>query len=167
MTCIVYGMAHMNKAFDTIIATSDDNFDENSKKASNFLRIAAGIFEFVSTREIPHWVDIPNDRPMELNAQMLTALADYCSATAQTIAIKKALLAGQMSRQVMAKLAVDVWKKYEFVEKTFKEHEDWKEISAPWKSFLGLQWDCPKQLPSSTWVRQLTKMTNKVQQLLT
>jgi len=87
---------------------------------------------------LPRWVDLPTERPLEINTNICQALLDYCCATAQTLTLKKALITGSTSKVVMSKLAVDVWRKYETVQKAFKDHVEYKEMSSPFKSFLGL-----------------------------
>lgn len=67
-------------------------------------------------------------------------MSEYCCATAQTITLKKALLGGTTSKQVMAKLAVDVWKKYEAVQTCFTQAfpAEFKDIYPVFKNFLNL-----------------------------
>ena len=38
-----YGFGHVNKAFEIMATSSDESFDENSKRASSFLRIAGNL----------------------------------------------------------------------------------------------------------------------------
>lgn len=77
----------MNRAFETISSASESDFEEPSKKAATLLRTAAGtkcpncsnclgIFEYVNTRELPRWSDIPKERPMEITSQVLVALTE-------------------------------------------------------------------------------------------
>jgi len=60
------------------------------------------------------------------------------------IMVKKALNEGKTSKSVLAKLSVDIWKKNESVITIFKQHEDFKEMLAPWKSFLSLAFGLSK-----------------------
>jgi hypothetical protein len=62
-------------------------------------------------------------RPPETTAAIISALSDYCTAAAQSIVLKKALLEGKTSKIVVAKLSCDVWRKLESVEKVIKEHQ--------------------------------------------
>jgi len=138
MGCLVYAYANMNRAFETLSSASEADFEEPSKKAATYLRTAAGIFDYVNTRELPRWTDIPKERPMEITSQILQALTEYCCAAAQMITIKKALLGNQTSRITMAKLAVDVWKKMESANSAFKSHADVKEMNPALRTFLNI-----------------------------
>jgi len=111
MAVFIYGIAHMNKGDDAVVSSSESNLEESSKQAANHFRTAAGILEYMMTKELPRWLDIPADKPMELYSTILQALSDYCTATAQEVTLKKALIEGKTSKHVMCKLAVDVWKK--------------------------------------------------------
>jgi len=71
----VYAWTHISRAFDTLAQTSDDSFDEGGKKAALMLRTAAGILEYVETRELPRWTDLPKERPTELSIKVIQLLA--------------------------------------------------------------------------------------------
>lgn len=114
---------------------NDSTFDENSKKAAQHLRTAAGIFEYVETRELPRWLDTPSDRPFELSFKVCRALSLYCCGNAQTLTIKKGLVA-RNSHLVLAKLAIDVWKKIEEAYLIMKGEKDWKEVNTSFKNLL-------------------------------
>jgi len=137
MALISYGLAHINRSFELIHLTGEPDFEENSKKAVTLLKTAAGIFEYVSTSEISRWLDIPSDRPIELNGTILSALSDYACCCAQTLTIKKGLISGT-SPSALSKLAVDCWKKSESLAALFKKSEFSKDLLASWKSFVGL-----------------------------
>jgi len=102
------------------------------------LRTAAGIFDYVATRELPRWVDLPTERPTEVNIAICQALKEYCCALAQMITLKKALISGGTSKSVMAKLAIDIWRKADSICGVFKSHSDFKEMNPVFKSFLSL-----------------------------
>jgi len=138
MAVFVYAIAHINKGYDEVCHTTESNLEENSKKSANHLRTAAGILEYIMTKELPRWLDIPADKPMELYPTILQALSDYCTATAQCVTLNKALIEGKTSRLVMSKLAVDVWRKMESVLNAFKTNHEYKEMSPPFKSFIAL-----------------------------
>ena len=130
---------------------SNDNFEENSKKGAQFLRQAAGILDYISTRELPRWTDMPSERPVEIDSKIIAALMEYvslmsftysnsyCTASAQTVSIKKGMISGT-SHSVLAKLAVDVWRKFDTFANTFKTlpADDSKVLNAPFKSFISL-----------------------------
>lgn len=139
MALMVYAIAHINRAFEIMAVTTNDSFEENSKKGAQFLRQAAGILEYISTKELPRWTDMPNERPLEIDSKIITALMDYCTASAQTVSIKKGMTSGT-SNSVLAKLAVDVWRKFDTFAATFKAlpADDSKNLNAPFKSFISL-----------------------------
>jgi len=136
MVLICYALAHVNRALDSLSLSSDGSFDEDSKRAANYLRQAAGIFEYVQTRELPRWLELPKDRPLEVNSNVCQALSDYCVATAQALTVKKAVISGTTSKQVLSKLAVDVWNKYTAVENIFKGLPGYKDVNPTWRAFL-------------------------------
>jgi hypothetical protein len=111
-----FALAHINRAFEVLGnggsgGEDASSFEEPSKKASQLLRTAAGVLEYLVSRELPRWTDMPKEKPMELDNKVCGALVEYCCAQAQCIAMKKGLLTGITSTAVLAKLAVDVWNK--------------------------------------------------------
>jgi len=137
MVVLTYAIAHINKTYEIMGTLNDDNFEESTKKAATLLREAAGILEYLSTRELPRWTDLPKERPLELSSQICSALADYCCATAQTITLRKAVKTGTTSKAVMAKLAADVWKKIEGLFKNLKVSPEYKELGEDLKTFFN------------------------------
>jgi len=141
MVCILFGYAHINKARELMEtcgdAVSGSSFDEASKKAVQLLRTAAGIFDYVATRELPRWTDLPKALPLEINAAICNALIDYCCACAQMITMKKGVITGT-SNAVLAKLAADVANKCESFYVTFRKLPEYKEdLFTPFKNFLS------------------------------
>jgi len=137
MTILSYAFAHIGRAREIMEGTDDSSFEENSKKAAGLLRSAAGMFLYVQTRELPRWIDIPGDRPAEIDFKICIAMADYCCATAQSLTIKKALSTGT-SKVVLGKLAVDVWRKFQSMHSSFTKIPEWKDMAPPFKNYLVL-----------------------------
>jgi len=140
MVTLTFAIANINKAFEVVNSGGNtaESFEEPSKRAALLLRTAAGVFDYIATRELPRWIDAPKDRPFEVNIGVCKALSEYCCATAQTVTLKKALFGESTSKQVMAKLAVDVWKKYDSVHDNLKLFPEYKEVNPIFKNFLSL-----------------------------
>jgi len=62
--------------------------------------------------ELPRWINLPADRPLETMGPVTSALSLMCVAGAQDLAVKKAVLKGT-SKGIIVKLSADVWRKYE------------------------------------------------------
>lgn len=55
MSVLAYAFACINKAYEIVETASDSTFSEKSKEATVHLRTAAGIFQYVISRELPAW----------------------------------------------------------------------------------------------------------------
>jgi hypothetical protein len=62
------------------------------------------------------------------------------------ITIKKGLLDGKTSKQVLAKLAVDVWHKSETMEKACKVLTEYKDLEVGFKNFITFQHQLSKSM---------------------
>ena len=65
----------MARAFELVNGGTDETFEETSKKAALLLRTAAAIFQYVQTRELPRWTDLPKERPPEVSIKIVEMLA--------------------------------------------------------------------------------------------
>jgi hypothetical protein len=139
MSLIAYAVALVNRTFETMLGCPDSDFAEKSKNGVTWLRTAAGVLQYIVTKEIPRWPDMPEKRPFELNVEFLRAFADYWSALAQMLMIKKGLLGGT-SEGALAKLAVDVWNKFERTDVALKKLVGYKdELPSLFRNFLTMQ----------------------------
>eukprot|EP01117_Protostelium_nocturnum_P019055 TRINITY_DN8142_c0_g1_i2.p1 TRINITY_DN8142_c0_g1~~TRINITY_DN8142_c0_g1_i2.p1 ORF type:complete len:237 (-),score=68.34 TRINITY_DN8142_c0_g1_i2:484-1194(-) len=98
MVALAYGIAHYNRAAEILSQTSVASFDEESKKVVIYLKTAAGIFEYIHVNELGRWIDIPPDRPPELNLNVLRALQEYAAMGAQSVTMKKRVIYWDFSR---------------------------------------------------------------------
>jgi len=112
MTLMVYAYVMCNRAWFINETLAEGNFEENSRQAAHYLKSAAGVFDYVHDVELPRWINMPADRPLETIAGITTALSLMCVAAAQELVVKKAVLKGT-SKSVIVKLSADVWHKYE------------------------------------------------------
>jgi hypothetical protein len=112
MILMTYAYAMCNRAWSINETTTEQTFEENSKQAAHCLKVAAGVFEYISSIELPRWLNLPADAPLEVTAPCAAALSLACIAAAQELAVKKAVLKGT-SLSIIAKLSADVWHKYE------------------------------------------------------
>lgn len=137
MILIAYAVAHINRSYEVISISSSDSFEESSKKSASNIRIAAGIFDYIQTKEIPRWSELPSDRPIEINTSICQSLSDYCVSQAQSLTIKKGLL-GSTSKSTLSKLAMDIWNKSITIDKTFKSlpKDNLKDLVSSWKNYL-------------------------------
>jgi len=138
MTLITYGYALVNRAWALVDTFTDGTYDDNSKQAAHFLRLAAGVFDYVHIVELPRWVNLPAVRPPETFPHLTTALSHMCIAIAQDLTVKKAVAKQGTSKAVVAKLSGEVWRRYESAFSEMKlSADDWKKIyAAPLVKFL-------------------------------
>lgn len=71
-----YAVALVNRTFETMLGCPDSDFAEKSKNGVTWLRTAAGVLQYIVTKEIPRWSDMPEKRPFELNVEFLRAFAE-------------------------------------------------------------------------------------------
>jgi hypothetical protein len=138
MTLMTYGYALCNRAWSINSTTTETTFEESSKQTAHFLRLAAGVFDYVHTVELPRWLNMPADRPLEAIASITAALSLMCLAGAEEIAVKKAVLK-KTSKQTTSKLSADVWKKYEnaIYQLNAMPGDSKKNVNPTWRAFLG------------------------------
>jgi len=137
MTLMAYGYTLCNRAWAINETSTDTNFEENSKQAAHFLKSAAGVFDYVHSVELPRWINLPADRPLETMGPVTAALSLMCIASAQELAVKKAVLKGT-SKAVITKLSADVWHKYEnAIAQLHTLPEVHNNIGSMWKNFLN------------------------------
>eukprot|EP00026_Physarum_polycephalum_P008779 Phypoly_transcript_08880.p1 GENE.Phypoly_transcript_08880~~Phypoly_transcript_08880.p1 ORF type:complete len:254 (+),score=37.20 Phypoly_transcript_08880:617-1378(+) len=139
MTLMTYGYALCNRAWSINSTTTDSTFEENSKQTAHFLRLAAGVFDYVHTVELPRWLNMPADRPLEAIAPITAALSLMCLAGAEELAVKKAVIKNNMSKQTTSKLSADVWKKYEnaIFQLNAMPGDSKKNVNPTWRQFLS------------------------------
>ena len=130
----------MNKAYDVYSTINNENKEEVIKKSATILRTASGIIEYIQTRELPRWTELPSDRPIEINASICQCLQDYCILTSQALTVRKGIESGT-SKQTLAKLTMDIWNKSITMDKTFKSFNKdiVKDLNLSWKSYLQVQ----------------------------
>lgn len=137
MTLMAYGYALCNRAWSVNNATTEATFDEDSKQSAHFLRLAAGVFDYVQNVELPRWINMPADRPFEAMTPVTAALSLMCLAGAEELAVKKAVLK-KTSMQTTSKLSSDVWHKYEnaLYQLNAMPGDTKKNVNPTWKAFL-------------------------------
>eukprot|EP01111_Echinosteliopsis_oligospora_P013345 TRINITY_DN4768_c0_g1_i1.p1 TRINITY_DN4768_c0_g1~~TRINITY_DN4768_c0_g1_i1.p1 ORF type:complete len:383 (+),score=88.56 TRINITY_DN4768_c0_g1_i1:105-1151(+) len=137
MTLMTYGYVMCNRAHDLMEGVTSGNFDDISKQIAHFLRLASGVFEYITIVELPRWLNLPADRPLETMSPITQALSLMAIAGAEEVAVKKAVINGT-SRGVTAKLCADVWKKYETTNYQFNSiaPDAKKHLNKSWKEFL-------------------------------
>jgi len=129
---------HCNNSAVIIKKSTDVDYDEKANLAANELRIAAGIFDYLYSTELPKWVTLPNDRPPELLPQVAKGLSNMCIAQAQQMAIKKAIIK-EASAGVLAKLCIEVYRCYDNCLNGIKaSNKDYTDISNTLKSYIML-----------------------------
>lgn len=138
MTLMTYGYSLYNRAWSINSTTTESTFEENSKQAAHFLRLASGVFDYVHTVELPRWLNMPADRPLEAIAPITAALSLMCLAGATELAVKKAVIKNNTSKQTTSKLSADVWKKYEnaVFQLNAMPGDSKKNINPTWRQFL-------------------------------
>lgn len=138
MVLMTYGYALCNRAWSINNALTEQTFEESSKQAAHFLRLAAGVFDYVSTVELPRWLNMPSDRPLEAISPITLALSLMCIAGAEEITVKKAVINKNTSKQTVAKLSADVWHKYEtaLLQLNAMPGDSKKNVNPTWKAFL-------------------------------
>eukprot|EP01113_Clastostelium_recurvatum_P026454 TRINITY_DN3174_c0_g1_i1.p1 TRINITY_DN3174_c0_g1~~TRINITY_DN3174_c0_g1_i1.p1 ORF type:complete len:395 (-),score=93.60 TRINITY_DN3174_c0_g1_i1:23-1207(-) len=138
MVLISYGFALANRAWALNETTTEANFEENSKQVAHFLRLAAGVFDYVHISELPRWVNMPAVRPAETFPHITTATSHMCIAAAQDLTVKKAVAKTGTSKAVVVKLAAEVWRRYEAAQDEVKAATgDWKKaLSSTFVKFL-------------------------------
>lgn len=138
MTLMTYGYALCNRAWAISSTTTEGTFEENSKQSAHHLRLAAGIFDYVHGVELPRWLNMPADRPLEAIAPLTAALSMMCLAGAEEFAVKKAVMKNT-SKQTTSKISSDVWHKYEnaLFQLNAMPGDSKKNVNPIWKTFLG------------------------------
>jgi len=138
MALLTLGFMHCNQAAVIMKKSTDVDFEEKSKLAAQELRIAAGVFEYLYSTELPKWMSIPNERPPEVLSQVANGLANMCVAQAQQMAIKKAVLK-ESSAGVISKLCIEVYRRYDNCLNGLKASpKDFPEISNTLKAYVML-----------------------------
>eukprot|EP01112_Ceratiomyxa_fruticulosa_P008837 TRINITY_DN2290_c0_g2_i1.p1 TRINITY_DN2290_c0_g2~~TRINITY_DN2290_c0_g2_i1.p1 ORF type:complete len:370 (-),score=75.17 TRINITY_DN2290_c0_g2_i1:94-1203(-) len=141
MTLITYGISLANRAWTINENTTPLSFDEDSKQAAHFLRLASGVFDYVNMVELPRWINLPASRPAETLPHAVTALSHLCIASAQDITVKKAVEQKTVkSKAMITKLAAEVWRRNELTFMEFKNMgDDFKKcICSPLQKYLVL-----------------------------
>jgi hypothetical protein len=139
MTLMTYGYSLCNRAWSINSTTTEATFEENSKQTAHFLRLAAGVFDYVHAVELPRWLNMPADRPLEAIAPITGALSMMCLAGAEELAVKKAVIKNNTSKQLTSKLSADVWKKYEnaVFQLNAMPGDSKKNVNPTWRQFLA------------------------------
>jgi len=127
--------AHMNRADELIARATEQEYDEPAKEALEELRIAAGMFEYVSKVMIFNWRGAPAFEPFECNAVLSNALRNLCLSMGQAIVVKKGLLHGT-SMGVLSKISAAGFKKAEDAFKSVTNMREEKLVSEDLKDFL-------------------------------
>eukprot|EP00002_Diphylleia_rotans_P023828 TRINITY_DN4695_c0_g1_i3.p1 TRINITY_DN4695_c0_g1~~TRINITY_DN4695_c0_g1_i3.p1 ORF type:complete len:348 (+),score=55.25 TRINITY_DN4695_c0_g1_i3:58-1101(+) len=86
-------------------------FSEDFKVAVKHYRIAAGIFEYIASVELPRFYLIPEQRIPEMSPTIANALASFCLAEAQAISILKAR-SSSSSPSVLSRICLDARNKF-------------------------------------------------------
>ncbi|CDS13494.1 hypothetical protein LRAMOSA05670 [Lichtheimia ramosa] len=105
-------------------------------KAADALNIAASVFHFIAYDVIPKWRQSPENRPVETIKELPAALSKMALADAQYIAINKALLAGQVSKSLVAKLYIGVAGEYEMAYGLISSIAGAQEVSTDLKKYI-------------------------------
>jgi len=127
MIAMAYGIAHYNRGMEIYRNINSSSFDEESKKVVLYMKAAAGIFQYIHVVELTRWVEIPAERPPELHLNVVRALQDYATATAQSVTMKKGLTTG-LSKGLLAKLAMQNWQQYERFVVACRATKNYKEL---------------------------------------
>ncbi|EGC32230.1 hypothetical protein DICPUDRAFT_81911 [Dictyostelium purpureum] len=120
MNLVTYGFAHYNRAAEINDSSNEANFDENAKLIINHLKIAAGIYNFITSFEMPRWQHPPEDRPVECHNNFILAMYELCLSTALAVTVRKALKQGT-SPGVISKLSCEAWHRAEMSKSFLKD----------------------------------------------
>ncbi|KAK5579403.1 hypothetical protein RB653_009086 [Dictyostelium firmibasis] len=138
MSLVVYGLAHYNRASEINDCSNESNFDENAKLMVNHLKTAAGIFNFITSVELPRWMNIPEDRPVECRQGFSLGMYEICLSTALSITARKAVKQST-SPSIISKLHCEAWQKAEMAKQFLKDLENsfYKKLSKSFKQIVS------------------------------
>ncbi|KYQ89268.1 hypothetical protein DLAC_09927 [Tieghemostelium lacteum] len=138
MTLVTFGICHYNRVCEINNETSEVNFDDNAKLMVNHLKIASGIFEFISQVEISKWMNPPEDRPIECFSNFSIALSSLCMSLANLVSVLKAMKQGT-SHLVVSKVACEAWHKAELSKNQFKDLPGghFKKLSKSFRAYIA------------------------------
>ncbi|KAL1932439.1 hypothetical protein VTP01DRAFT_8117 [Rhizomucor pusillus] len=131
-----YGCCMQSQDILKMIQSDDSKVSVNYNKAADLLNTAAGVFDYVAYNVIPKWKSPPDHRPVETMKELPAALSKMALADAQAIAINKALLSGQVSKSLAAKLFIGVADQYEVAHGLISSITGTQEVAADLKKYL-------------------------------
>ncbi|KAI9496417.1 BRO1 domain-containing protein [Zychaea mexicana] len=135
---MTYGYAcsmQSNDIFKTIQEGSS-TASAQYNKAADSLNTAASVFNYVAYEVIPKWKQAPESRPVETIKELPVALSKMALADAQYIAINKALLTGNVSKSLVAKLYIGVAGQYEMAYGLVSSISGTQEVSTDLKKYI-------------------------------
>eukprot|EP00004_Rigifila_ramosa_P004639 TRINITY_DN1511_c0_g1_i1.p1 TRINITY_DN1511_c0_g1~~TRINITY_DN1511_c0_g1_i1.p1 ORF type:complete len:276 (-),score=52.28 TRINITY_DN1511_c0_g1_i1:19-846(-) len=84
-----------------------------AKQAAQLLKEAAGVFNFLASSVATQFVNLPFERPPEMIRVVAQAMATITIAQAQQLAIRTGRLGSNISDSVLAKLCIDVYRRFD------------------------------------------------------
>eukprot|EP00743_Colponemidia_sp_Colp-15_P006001 GILK01006449.1.p1 GENE.GILK01006449.1~~GILK01006449.1.p1 ORF type:complete len:424 (-),score=82.10 GILK01006449.1:162-1433(-) len=137
------GYAYSNEAGSLMQRASVDggDLDGPSKVASQHLRTAAGIFDYLADIEARQWTTLPEERAPELVPAVPAALCSISMAQAQELAVRIAVAKGTSS-SLVAKLIMAVYNHYVTAQQLLTQRlsrEDYSNLIGSFREYVRVK----------------------------
>ncbi|KAI7853896.1 hypothetical protein BDC45DRAFT_569867 [Circinella umbellata] len=135
---MTYGYACSMQSNDILKTIQEGSSTASAKynKAADSLNTAASVFNYVAYEVIPKWRQPPENQPVETVKELPVALSKMALADAQYIAINKALLTGNVSKSLVAKLYIGIGGQYEMAYGLVSSITGTQEVSTDLKKYI-------------------------------